>query len=128
MRVLVTGGRELCDSALVDASLSAWHKEKPITVLIHGAARGADSLCAAWAIAHGVEVESYPVSRGDWKQHGKVAGHLRNSLMLTKQPGVLLAFPGGRGIENMIQQARVAGLPIVFYGLSTPEKPRPKLF
>ena len=123
----MTGGRFMDDADLVDASLSEWHEHKPITVLIHGAARGADSLCEAWAVAHGITVESYPVSNKKWKRYGKAAGHIRNGLMLTKQPAVLLAFPGGRGTENMIQQARAVGLPIVFYGVRARDT-RPKLF
>lgn len=56
MRVLVTGGRDYSDRATVFRELDTLHAETTITVLIHGAASGAD----AWARSRGGEVVACP--------------------------------------------------------------------
>ena len=47
----------------------------------------------------------------DWKAHGKAAGPIRNRDMAKHADQVVL-FPGGRGTENMYQEAKKAGLVI----------------
>lgn len=47
----------------------------------------------------------------DWKKHGKAAGPIRNGIMLRDgKPDMVVAFPGGRGTANMVDQARLADL------------------
>ena len=64
MRVLVCGGREYNDASQLIHELDSLHREMPIAELIHGAARGADSLAAAWAHSRGVPDRPFPA---DWK-------------------------------------------------------------
>lgn len=101
MRVLVCGGREFDDQKLMHGLLD---KLKPIIdCVIHGNAWGADSLASQWAASRGVEQEAYPA---DWRSHGMAAGPIRNRQMLVEgKPDIVFAFPGGRGTDNMIQQA-----------------------
>jgi hypothetical protein len=114
VKVLITGGRSYVDRATVFRELDALHAETTITVLIHGAATGADSLADAWSKSRGVEVIACPA---DWSRHGRAAGPIRNKAMLTDHaPELLVAFPGGRGTANMISQARAAGLKIIVIG------------
>lgn len=91
------------------AFLDRAHASRPIKMLIHGAARGADTLAAEWAAARGVTAEAYPAN---WDLHGRSAGPIRNRRMLRKgKPDVVIAFPGGAGTADMIRQAKAAGVP-----------------
>lgn len=110
MRVLVCGGRDYDDKARVFATLDALHASTPITCVINGCARGADTLGAAWAVERGVSRDSYPA---DWKQLGRAAGPIRNAQMLTDgKPDRVVVFPGGRGTANMVKLAQNAGVEV----------------
>jgi len=109
-RILVCGGRDFADYDAVGRFLDMARAKYWDLVIIHGAARGADSLAGYWAKANHIPVEEYPA---DWKQHGKGAGSIRNQRMLDEgRPDAVLAFPGGVGTADMIRRARAAGLPV----------------
>jgi hypothetical protein len=111
MILLVCGGRDYNDVATAHRILSATHALKPITLLIHGAARGADNIAADWAHANGVQTQPFPAR---WDRYGKKAGPMRNTQMLIEgKPDSVLAFPGGVGTANMIKQATQRGLSVV---------------
>ena len=109
MRVLVCGGREYRDC---DAVHSALDDILPgVSLVIEGGALGADCFAAEWADK--TETPHIQFS-ADWKAHGRAAGPIRNREMLEKgRPDVVLAFPGGKGTENMISQAEKAGVRVV---------------
>lgn len=110
MNVLVCGGREYADWRHVSDALWALHHDTRISLLIHGAARGADELARRWAHLSGVSQLSFPA---DWKAHGKAAGPIRNRRMLEEgKPDIVIAFPGGRGTADMVRQARAAGVKV----------------
>lgn len=101
--ILVTGGRDFHDRDLLEQVLDVL---EPYCV-IHGGAPGADTLANEWAGKNGAAVEEYPA---EWEVHGKVAGPIRNQVMLDKsQPDLVVAFPGGNGTEDMVRRARRAG-------------------
>ena len=109
MRLLVTGGRDYSDFQALRIVLDQIHKEHPVTLLIHGGARGADTLAGRWAESNGVPTAVY---RAQWKEHGKAAGPIRNQKMLTDaKPTAYLAFPGGRGTADMVYRCQKAGIP-----------------
>ncbi len=108
MRVLVCGGRYFDDEDWLEHELNSLHAKMPITTLIHGCARGADTLAGNWAIHREIPVERYPAN---WTKHGKYAGHMRNGQMLREgKPELVVAFPGGVGTDNMCEQTRAAGV------------------
>lgn len=110
-RVLVCGGRDYEDREQLFRVLDAAHLANPIVCLIHGAARGADTLAGDWALERDVLCNAYPA---DWDRDGRAAGPIRNKKMLVEgKPHMVVAFPGGRGTANMIQQAEAAGIPVV---------------
>lgn len=119
MRVIVCGGRNygqrVGERATLRNYLSVFHASTPITLLIHGAARGADTLAGEWAEDNGVPVKACPA---DWNVHGRSAGFIRNREMLNERPDGVVAFPGGSGTEDMVEVALHAG--VVIY------KPIPK--
>lgn len=104
MKVLVCGGRNYADAGRVDGILAVLQPSR----IIHGGATGADTLAGQWADRNRVPVW---VFHADWEAHGKSAGPIRNARMLTEsQPDVVVAFPGGRGTQNMISLAVRAGV------------------
>jgi hypothetical protein len=110
MRVLVCGGRDYADARTLNEVLDALHRETPITRLIHGAARGADLLAAAWAFSRNVPAGAF---RAEWSKHGKSAGFIRNARMLRDgRPELVVAFPGGKGTAHMVKLARDAGVAV----------------
>ena len=114
MRLLVAGSRDLTDRAQVFRVLDWVHARTPVSVLIQGGARGADSLAKEWAESRGVPVESFPA---DWGKHGKRAGPLRNARMLREGcPDLVVAFSGGRGTADMVRQAEAAGVRVIREG------------
>lgn len=107
-RTLVCGGRDYKDAATVAAMLSA---TKPET-LIHGGAAGADTLAGTWWKRFGPNYAL--VFMADWDRHGRRAGPIRNAHMLAEgKPDFVLAFPGGRGTEDMVTKAKAAGVPVL---------------
>jgi len=111
MRVLVCGGREYADSERVYTTLSAIHVITPITVIIHGGAKGADLLAEEWA--DGDQVVTHVFS-ANWAAFGRSAGPIRNSHMLEYgQPDLVVAFPGGRGTADMVFKAKAAGVEVM---------------
>lgn len=113
-RVLVCGSRDWADYEMISAALSSCALSgSPLTV-VHGAAKGADSLAGQWARNYGVTEEAHPA---DWTGHGRAAGHIRNRLMLDLGVDYLLAFKDGfdmtmkrGGTENMVRIALAANV------------------
>lgn len=109
MRVLVCGGRDFADERAVWRALYPLGRMYGPVTIVHGAARGADSLAGRIADRIGYEVETYPA---DWKAHGKAAGPIRNRQMLATGIDLVVAFPGGRGTDHMKKIAREAGVDV----------------
>lgn len=109
MKVLVCGSRHFNDEGLLRSVLDT----KSISKIIHGMARGADTLGGAYAELHGIPVDAYPAL---WDTYGRRAGPIRNARMLKEgQPDLVVAFRGSnsRGTQNMIDQAKKAGVETV---------------
>lgn len=122
MRALVCGGRDFSDADFLNAELDRLHRERGFTVLIEGCARGADQLAGLWADSRGVEHLKFPA---DWERLGRKAGPIRNQQMLREgRPDLVIAFPGGRGTANMIQQARAANVEVIEVALVAVAQPR----
>lgn len=100
-RVLCFGGRAYVDAKMVDQCLSQLPRilsGAPFAI-IHGGARGADTLCGAWGRARGIPVACIDAN---WDFYGKKAGSLRNQWMLEFfLPTYAVGFPGGPGTRDM---------------------------
>lgn len=111
MRVLVCGGRHFHNRAFAESYLDKLHAIYKFDCVIHGAARGGDTLAAQWASTHAIPVEAFPA---DWDKLGRAAGVLRNKQMIAQgQPDMVVALPGGRGTHHMRLQASQAGLLVI---------------
>lgn len=112
MIVLACGGRGYSNRRYVFKILDQIHERVGITLLVHGGARGADTLAGEWAESRGVPVQVFPA---DWERHGYRAGAARNAKMLREaKPRLCVAFAGGRGTADMVcrcQAAKVAVFP-----------------
>lgn len=111
MRVLVCGGRDYADRGRLFSVLDQANKKLGVETIIEGGASGADRLARLWAQSAGIPVETF---FADWETCGKAAGPIRNGKMLAEgKPGIVVAFPGGRGTTNMVQLAEMAGVRVV---------------
>ena len=110
MKLLACGGRYYVNRDRLFATLDAIHARTPVTLLIHGAARGADSLAKDWAVSRLIPHEAH---HADWSKHGFDAGPLRNAKMLTRAPALVVAFPGGKGTAHMVRIARGVGVEVL---------------
>jgi hypothetical protein len=119
LAIIGCGGRDYQDSELVESVMRILDP----TVVIHGAARGADTLiagtyCAVCNSSKAYEDEAFPA---DWDRLGKSAGHIRNRQMLDRlleydRAGwsvAVLAFPGRRGTTGMIELAHAADIRVI---------------
>jgi hypothetical protein len=115
MRVLVCGGRDYRDGPHLFATLTGLNISRgPISHVIHGCAKGADSLAAQWAANAGADNVVQVPFRADWTNFGRRAGPIRNQRMLDEgKPDVVVAFPGGSGTADMVRRAKAAGLEVI---------------
>jgi len=108
MKLIVCGGRTFNDWQYVRHELDDLHDMCRITLIIHGNATGADTLGNRWAKENGIPLSVYSA---DWKSFGRLAGPIRNREM-AMQADSCIAFPGGRGTNDMVKVARNKGLTV----------------
>jgi hypothetical protein len=114
MRVLVCGSRHFNDYDFIKRALTEVILEKGIDIglIIHGAAKGADTTAGDVARDAGILVQAFPA---DWDTHGKRAGPIRNYQMLKEgKPDLVVAFiaPNSRGTKHMVEISRKAGIEV----------------
>ena len=77
------------------------------TTIIHGGARGADSIAGEEAKKLGLAVEIFPA---EWDKYGTAAGPIRNIKMLDRNPHLVIAFhpdlAKSRGTAHTVREAR----------------------
>lgn len=112
-RILVTGSRDWIDRVAISRAIFRYlsftvplteeedengkvvrFRDVSDTVIVHGAARGADQLTAQWAsgCVPPIHTEAHPVTRADWQANPRIAGYLRNSHMVGLGADVCIAF------------------------------------
>lgn len=106
-----TGGREDEDLYLFNFVMGRVAGTFPIGKVIHGDARGYDTLGKLWGMRTGKTIQTLPAR---WKSLGNAAGPVRNDLMieaLRKEPlPLVLGFPGGSGTADMLMKTEMAGI------------------
>ena len=124
MIVLVTGGRDypardrlrhvLTEihtnraqiSAIVEGNAGAWDpKKKQVKA-------GADKLAGEWALDNGIPNIKFPPP---FRKYQKKAGPIRNGWMISGliKIDVVIAFPGGKGTQDMVEKAEEQGIRVV---------------
>lgn len=111
MKVLVCGSRDWTDVVAIKRVIDELPNR---TLVIHGAARGADANAGYFAKMRGLFVAQVPCEDEHWKHYGKRAGMLRNLAMLDLEPGLVIAFQrnGSRGTQQTIDEARRRHIPV----------------
>tara|TARA_R110002051_G_scaffold283454_1_gene345260 strand:- start:48 stop:392 length:345 start_codon:yes stop_codon:yes gene_type:complete len=111
MRVLFTGSRHWGNSLPVSAIISTLPSD---AIVIHGAAKGLDTIAGRIAKNRWLTVESYPA---DWSRYGKSAGIRRNEYMASLGAHMCFAFPlqDSKGTKHMIAHARSLHIPVFIY-------------
>lgn len=107
--VCICGGRDYTGTVADAEFLDSLHKVRRFTMVIHGGAPGADAFGLKWAISSGIRHRAFPA---DWETHGKAAGPRRNAEMAARAD-LVVAFPGGRGTEDMVRKARRSHVPVL---------------
>lgn len=107
--VLVCGDREWTDITPISRELLRVRPD----LIVHGGARGVDTLAGTAARIMEVPVVVYPAQ---WELFGKRAGPLRNQKMLDEaMPTLVLAFHkninASKGTKDMVRRAEKAGIP-----------------
>lgn len=108
MKILCCGDRNWTNKGRIYEILQTY---PTTTIIIHGNATGADTLCKEVAESLGMIVISVPAN---WNKYGKAAGPIRNKEMLDMVPEEVIAFhndiKNSRGTKNCITQARQRGI------------------
>ena len=114
MRTIIAGSRNCQDPQALEQALAVCNWSP--TVVLSGAAPGADRLGEQWAQAHGVPLERFP---SDWRRYGRGAGRQRNSEM-AEQAEALIALWDGRssGTQHMIRMAGNRGLRVYVHRIT----------
>ena len=116
--IVAAGGRDLVwPQERIASALLQRSGGRPVHLLLHSGARGADRAIGRAAQQLGWRVQSLAA---DWRRHGRAAGPIRNRLLLEQAlveaqahtcPAfsasvLVIAFPGGAGTASLVQQAR----------------------
>lgn len=108
---LICGGRDFADAGMFKSAMGdlIFLRRMPWRI-IQGGANGADRMAREWAREHALELAT---ELTEWEKHGRAAGPIRNQAMLDRhQPGLVVAFPGGRGTADMVRRSRKAGVDV----------------
>lgn len=118
-RVLITGSRHWDSYIGMTRAFELFQSSVDVAfeemIIIHGGARGADTIAGDIAKRFGCQVEVHPA---DWVAHGKAAGPIRNQQMVDLGADICLAFPLGesRGTRHCMKAAEKAGIKVINYG------------
>lgn len=120
-RILITGSRDYADYnhahnvliwAINNIRTLHPHIANRNIVVVHGGARGADTIVAEAAHRLGCATEKHVP---DWERDKKSAGFIRNSHMISLGADIVLAFAQGPspGTRHCMKEAEKAGLRVI---------------
>lgn len=106
MFLIIAGCRNFHHLPTLETAIAEFKLEPEI--IIHGAARGVDTLAQLYAEKYLIPVVQFPAN---WEKYGNQAGPIRNCVM-AERGDVLLALwnKKSRGTKHMIQTATRRGL------------------
>lgn len=109
MKVLVTGSRNWLDKEVVETAIA---RVKP-DIIIEGGARGTDTIAKQYAYKTAIKVIEV---KAEWNKYGKNAGGIRNSIMVSMKPDLVLAvstdLSKDKGTNDMVRKAIKKGIKV----------------
>ena len=113
MNILICGDRYYTDWKKIQEYLNTLDPLQD--VIIHGAARGADSLAGNLATSMKMRVLEFPAK---WEEFNKSAGPIRNQQMIDEgHPDLVVYFhdniDGSKGTKDMVYRAPRTNIPIL---------------
>ncbi|WP_315773823.1 MULTISPECIES: DUF2493 domain-containing protein [unclassified Bradyrhizobium] len=113
-KIVLTGGPDFNDVALIWDRLDKVHAKHPDMVLLHGGSpKGAELIASKWASNRKVPQIAF---KPDWTRHNKAAPFKRNDAMLATLPIGAMVFPGSGIQGNLADKARRLGIPVWTFG------------
>lgn len=118
MVILVCGSRDWTDKEVIRQKLMSINS---ISLLVHGACRGADLLAADVAQELNIPAKAYPAQ---WDIYGLSAGPRRNQQMLDyEKPELVIAFHeninSSKGTKDMVNRASKVGVRVEVIGIKS---------
>ena len=115
MKLGITGSRHWTDEQAVWRRLEMLHSLEPITLLIHGGARGVDTFADRWARARGIKRR---IIRPDYRAYGSNVAPIIRNRQIVAECDHLQAFRArgkSNGTDRTILMASDAGklLPVI---------------
>jgi hypothetical protein len=113
MNILICGDRDYKDWKKIQDYLKTLNPFND--VIIHGAAKGADSLAGNLAISMNIKVIEFPAK---WEEFNRAAGSIRNQQMIDEgHPDLVVYFHdnlnGSKGTKDMVNRATRINIPIL---------------
>ena len=114
MKILVCGDRRWSDRQTIYRILLPYATQTPPVTILHGGARGADTLAGQVAQELGMEVKEV---RAEWQRYGRGAGPLRNDKMLNEHPDLVIAFHNdlakSKGTADTVRKVQKRGIAVM---------------
>lgn len=108
MKIAIIGGRDFNNYKLIIEILEPYKSK--ISLVVSGAAKGADSLGEKWAIENNIPTLIFPA---DWDKYGKRAGFIRNEDIIKNCDGVIAFWDGeSKGTAHSLSLAEKFKKPI----------------
>lgn len=120
MLVCICGAREWTNRAAIERELLIVKERSEVSglpvIVVHGGARGADTIAGEVAVELGLEVWERPAR---WEALGVAAGMIRNQSIIDMRPSRVLAFTENlersRGTNDMVRRAVTACIPVTVF-------------
>jgi hypothetical protein len=108
MKIAIIGSRNFTNYKLLQEILEQYQPK--ITLVVSGAAKGADSLGEKWALENNIQTLIFPA---DWNQYGKRAGFIRNEDII-KNCDCCVAFWDGesKGTKHSLSLCKKYNKPV----------------
>jgi len=116
-KILVTGSRDWEDPAPIWEAIRKQIKKEQAKgrkkfIVLHGGAKGADSLADKVCEDHGIHTA---IINARWQQFDKAAGPIRNNMMLSLVPDIVLVFHSdikhSKGTRNCLNATQRLDIP-----------------
>jgi len=120
MKVIVAGSRNWTKRDWLFTELDKLRNTLPITEVVSGGAKGADSLGEFWAEKRGVPLTRFPA---EWlREDGtvdKAAGFKRNVKMAEYADALVAFSTGTKGTAHMLKTMSIKGKPTFLFSATT---------